>query len=261
MIGYGLNLSASGALTALYRMDVMANNLANISTVGFKPELAMARQREAARPEDGLGFLPSNALLEQLGGGVMNAPNRISFSQGPLQTTGNPLDVAIDGEGFFVLRDTAASDADRFLVTRDGRFTMNQNRELVSTSSGMPVMDNQNRPIVLDGTGDVQIGPDGGIRQNGQQVAQLGVVALDDLARIAKGPGGTFIAPPDVMQRRRTAPGLVKQHALEGAAVDPIRAMLSVTGAGKAAEANFGMIQSHDRLMERAINSLGRVQA
>jgi flagellar basal-body rod protein FlgF len=263
MMTYGLHLSASGALTSLYQMDVMSNNLANISTVGFKPELAMARQREAVRGEDGLSTAPGAAakMLERLGGGVMSAPNRVSFQQGPLQSTGNPLDVAIEGDGFFVIRDVAAAEGDRFVLTRDGRFTLDPQGRLISSTTGMPVMDQRNRPITLTAQGNVVIAPDGRIMQNGEAVAQLSVVSLDDTSRVRRGAPGTFIAPGDVMERRRPATGAIKQYAVEGAAVDPIRAMMSVTDAGRAAEANMGMMQSHDRLMDRAINGLGRVQA
>jgi flagellar basal-body rod protein FlgF len=169
--------------------------------------------------------------------------------------------VAVSGSGFFVLRDITAPQGDRMVLTRDGRFTLNTRGELISSATGMPVMDSGNRPINLNGEGGVAIGPDGMVRQNGVEVAQLGVVSLDDLSRVRKGRQGTFIAPADVMSRRRPATGQVKQYMVEGAAVDPVRAMLSVTDAGRAAEANFGMIQSHDRLMDRAINGLGRVQA
>jgi flagellar basal-body rod protein FlgF len=260
MMSYGLNLSASGALTSLYRMDVAAHNLTNISTVGFKPELAMARQRQAARDEDGLGWLPSNLMLERLGGGVMNAPNRIDFAQGPLQATGNPMDLAIEGEGFFVVRDSTSEAGDRHVLTRDGRFTLDPRGQLISSATGMAVMDDRNRPIVLGGRGEIAIGLDGTIREGGQEIARLGVVALDDMTSVRRGVPGTFVAPADVMERRRAAQGQVRQHTVEGAAVDPIRAMMSVTDAGRAAEANFSMIQSHDRIMDRAINGLGRVQ-
>lgn len=261
MMGYGLNLSASGALTSLYRMDVLANNLSNISTVGFKPELAMARQRQSAREEDGLMWLPSDLMLERLGGGVMNAPNRISFEQGPLQSTSNPLDLAIQGDGFFILRDVAGDDADRFVLTRDGRFTLDRDGRLISAITGMPVMDARHRPITLSGSGQVEVGPDGTIRQGGAEVAQLALMSIPDKSSLRRGAPGTFIASADALGRRRAATGLIKQHTIEGAAVDPIRAMMSVTEAGKAAESNFGMIQSHDRLMDRAINGLGRVLA
>lgn len=66
---YGIQLAASGALTSLYRTDVLANNLANINTAGFKPDMVYTRQRDTARVEDDLPFLPTDDLLERLGAG------------------------------------------------------------------------------------------------------------------------------------------------------------------------------------------------
>ncbi|NJL35078.1 MAG: hypothetical protein HC893_16000 [Chloroflexaceae bacterium] len=85
---YGIQLSVSGILTNLYKTDVAANNLANASTTGFKPEVATSKFRESAREEDGLGNYPSNELLERLGGGVHLQRNRTDHSQGGLERTG-----------------------------------------------------------------------------------------------------------------------------------------------------------------------------
>ena len=70
-MNYGMQISASGALSGLYRMDVFSNNLANINTTGFMPDVPVIRQRDAAAREDGLGAMPSNELVERLGAGVM----------------------------------------------------------------------------------------------------------------------------------------------------------------------------------------------
>ena len=64
---YGLQISTSGILTGMYRTNVLANNLANINTTGFKPDSAFTRQRAVVREEDGVYSLPSNRLLEKLG--------------------------------------------------------------------------------------------------------------------------------------------------------------------------------------------------
>lgn len=103
-MNYGLQISASGVLTSMYRQDVLANNLANMSTVGYKPDVPTTMLRDPARIEDDLGFMPSNDLIERLGAGVLSAPNRVSFAQGALETTNRPMDLAIEGDGFFVVR-------------------------------------------------------------------------------------------------------------------------------------------------------------
>lgn len=257
-MNYGLYISASGAASAMYRMDVAANNLSNINTVGFKPDRTVARQREAVRPEDGAWSLPSNVLLERLGGGVHMHPNRVSFEQGPIVTTNGELDLAIQGPGFLVARDETDKVGDRVRLTRDGRLSRNGRGQLVTAGDGKPILDVNNRAIQLP-EGGVAIGGDGSIRHKGQVVAQIQFIDVPDTARLIKIGHGMFQAPADALENRRAATGTLRQGQLEGAAIDPIQAMLAVKNAAGDADRNLGMIRHHDTLMDRAINTLGRV--
>ncbi|MEZ6235772.1 MAG: flagellar hook-basal body complex protein, partial [Phycisphaerales bacterium] len=135
MISYGIHLSASGALTSMHRQDVITNNLANARTPGFKPDIALQIARDPARIEDGLGNLPSNELLERLGGGTHVLPTIVSYAQGVLEQTDRPLDMAIRGDGFFAVRDAAAAardGGDGLRLTRDGRMTRSSDGLLVT---------------------------------------------------------------------------------------------------------------------------------
>ena len=89
-MNYGLYLSAAGVLTNSYRQDVFANNLANVNTVGFKPDLPVLRTRPPEAIEDPAPFGTSNDLLERLGGGVLAGPQRTSFAPGPVEQTHRP---------------------------------------------------------------------------------------------------------------------------------------------------------------------------
>lgn len=258
-MNYGMYVSGSGVLTSLYRMDVLSNNLANVGTVGFKADRPGVMQREAARAEDGLGFMPSNALLERLGAGVMSAGNRVSFTQGSLSTTGNPLDVAIRGDGFFVVQDSAGTGTERFRLTRDGRFTRDREGRLVSATTGMAVMDLGNRPIFIADDAPVSIDARGVIRQRNVEVARLQLVDVADRSRLAKVGHGMFRATGEAWSGRRAAGGLVVQNAVEESAVDPVEMMMRITDAGRAAESNMGMVNNHNQMLERAINTFGRV--
>lgn len=257
-MNYGMSLAASGALTSLYRIDVLANNVANMMTPGFKADLPAIRQRDVARTEDRLPFMPSSTLLERLGGGVMAAGNRMSFEQGSLITTGRPLDLAVQGDGFFVVRDQSDGGTERYLLTRNGSFTRDHQGRLASASTGQPVMDVTNRPIVLSDDAQVLIGADGTVRQNGQVVAQVQLAAVSDTSRLRKLGDSMFVAPTEVIGGRGRAAGEIRQGALEGSSVDAIAMTMAITEAQKAAEANTGMIQAYDRLMDRTINGLGR---
>ena len=121
-MNYGMYLSAAGVLTNMHRMDVMANNLANLGTVGFKADEVTFMTRAPERLDPGalsmMGGEPADPqwMLERLGGGQWAAPSRIDLRQGSLQRTGGNLDAAIEGDGFFVV---GSEDAPR--LTRDTR--------------------------------------------------------------------------------------------------------------------------------------------
>jgi flagellar basal body rod protein FlgG len=258
-MNYGLQLSASGVMTSLYRQDVVTNNLANVNTVGFKPDVVTTRQRDPASIEDNLPFLPTNTLIERLGGGVMMAPNRTAFTQGGIRQTNRDLDLAIKGEGFFVVSDASDGKTDRLRLMRDGRMTRDSRGRLVTISGGLPVMDVRNRPIVLPEAASVRVQPDGSIMADGQRVAQIQLTAVTDLDALDKRGGGLYFTDAQQMANRRPATGLIQQGAVEESAVNAIKALMDVTSASKAVAANAQMIRFHDQLMDRAINQLGRV--
>jgi flagellar basal body rod protein FlgG len=258
-MNYGIQLSASGALTAMYRQDVAANNLANMDTAGFKPDIAATRQRPVVREEDSVWNLPSNALLERLGGGLLLAPNRVDFGQGALQRTGNSLDVAIQGDGFMVVRDDTDTSGDRLRLTRDGRLTRDRNGRLVSAATGQPVLDPQNRPIRIPDGPQVVIEENGLIRQGKETIGQIALIDVPDRAKLTKLGNSLFNAPADAINARTPSTGALKQFHIEQSGVDEFRALMAVSSAAREVETNIGMIQSQDRMIERAISSLGRV--
>src|SRR5260221_12170514 len=117
---YGLYLSATGVLTNSYRQDVIANNLANSETVGFKKDLALFQQRRTEAQERGFGA-GSNALLEGLGGGGYASPTRVDTSQGDLGPAGSNLDVGGEGTGNFNVNDNGQAP-----LSADGRFSLDR---------------------------------------------------------------------------------------------------------------------------------------
>ncbi len=253
-MSYGLNISASGLMTSIYAQEVWANNLANMDTPGFKPDIPSPMPRHAVVQEDGVGYLPSNKLLERLGGGTLMNRNRVDFSQGALKPTGGPLDLAINGTGFFVTADAAGGQR----LTRDGRFSQLPDGTMVTATGGLPVLDVNNRPIRL-GPGSVHISGDGAVQQGGKVIAKLRIVDVADLDRLRKLDKGQFAADPAVMAAARPASGTVTQFSIEESAADEINALMRMTSAARDVEGNISMIQAHDRLMDRAINGLGRV--
>jgi len=257
-MNYGMEISASAALTAVYRQEVLTNNLSNLNTVGFKPDIAGTMQRDPARVEDGLWDLPSNDLLEKLGAGVLSAPNRISFKQGPLTTTGNPLDLAVEGDGFLVIREQIDANTERLRLSRDGRLARDSRGRLVLAGNGLPVLDTANRTITIPDAAEVKIDPHGTIRADGVEIAQIQLADVPDRSRLVKYGEGMFTTSNNQMESRFPASGRIQQAHIEGSAVDPIDALLKMTSAARAAQGAFGMISTQDRLVERAISTLGR---
>lgn len=253
----GMYISASGAATSMYRMDVLANNLGNATTAGFKADIPMVRQRSAARAEDGLGSMASSALLERLGGGAHIVPNRINLTQGPLKSTSSPLDVAIEGDGFFAVQGSPDADGSRTRLTRDGRFVRNREGLLV-TSEGLPVLDDGLSPIRLLEGARVVIDGDGTIRQGGATIAKLAVIDVPDDDRLYKSEGGTLSAPAGDLDSSRAGRGLVRQYHVEESSVDEIATLMRLTDAQRSVESNITMIQTSDRINDRLVNTFAR---
>ena len=256
-MSYGLQISASGVMAALYRQDVWANNLANLDSVGFKADLPSTYARPAVRQEDGVGTLPSNTLLEKLGAGAMLNPNRINFEQGTLRTTGNRLDVGVEGRGFLVVQD--ASDAQNpQRLTRDGRMTRNTSGELVMATTGLPVLDRAGQRISLPAWGEVKIDGDGTVQVSGRTVAQLAFIDVGNTRSLRKAGHSMFFAPREELASPQRATGTLRQGMVEESSIDEVRALLAVTNASRDVDANVDIMRAHDRMMERAIASLGR---
>lgn len=264
-MNYGYQIAASGLMTAMFRQDVAANNLANIETVSFKPDRAFTIPRDAARIEDHLGDVPSNKLLERLGAGVLMAPTQTDFSQGALDRTGNPLDVAIQGRGFFAVAAGPAVGAagQQVRLTRDGRLTLNDKGDLVTVTGGRNVLDVSGRPIRLEPGLPIEINGDGTIRQGGSEVARMQVVNVTNTALLRKVGHNLYMAPSDAYNTSDTGFGageLVQGH-VEHSAVDPIRAMMAAQDAAYDVNNATRLLSIQDEITGRLINSFGRVSA
>ena len=249
-------ISGSGLLTSLSRQDAFTSNLANVNTVGFKPLVPTVRQRDVASVEDGLPQMASNRLLEQLGAGALLGPSQVSFKPGPL-IEGGELDVAIEGEGFFVVEGGGVGGP---RLTRDGRLALDDRGRLVQAASGRAMLGAGGQPVFLPRDTPVEIDAEGRIYDaEGRVLAQLSVVDVADRWRLAPEGEGLLGAPAGVLENAVPATGRVAHRYVESSAVDPIDALRDITSAASAVSANTAMIDFQDRLMDRAINALGRV--
>ncbi|MCH2160701.1 MAG: flagellar hook-basal body protein [Phycisphaerales bacterium] len=255
-MNYGLWMSAAGLGSQMYRQDVLANNLANSQTTAFKPDFAQTVERPPAREEFGQ-LITSQELLEQLGGGVLLDRTWTDFSQGALEQSGNPLDVALDGKGFFMVRDEAGED----MLTRAGIFQRGQTGHLVD-GEGRQVLSPKGRPIRLPdiAEGAIAIGRDGSMStEGGRAFGQIAIVDADP--RNLRKEGGNLYA-----YTGKETPGAIdpsatqlRQGWTEASAIDPVMEMSKLIDSSRAIQANSRLIGIHDEVMNLTINRLGAI--
>ena len=252
---YGLYLSATGVVTSSYRQDVIANNLANSETVGFKRDLAMFRQRLPADQEQGTSTPGlSNQLLDKIGGGTFAEPTYVDRSDGTLRPTGNPADVALTGPGFF----TVAGPDNKTMLTRDGRFRINSAGKLtLMNDQANPVLNPKGQPIQLDPTAVFSVDASGNITQYGQIVNQLGVVDVDHNVPLAKS-GDSLLSVPDGTPMTAIDPRL-EPAAVEESNVDPATELAALMDTQRQLEANANMIHYQDTTLGELVNTVGKV--
>jgi flagellar basal body rod protein FlgG len=248
---YGLYLSATGIMTSSHRQDVIANNLANSETSGFKRDEPVFRQRltaanESRRPGDW-----SDSVLEGLGGGLFVEPSHIDFKQGGIEQTGSPLDVAIQGDGFF-----AVDDKGKTRLTRDGRFQLDRTGSLIVTG-GQRVLDKKMRPITLSTEAPVRIDRSGNILQGDEVVASLGVFDVPDKGKMTK-LGNNLMGYPNPGQINRIE-GTVHSEFIESSNVEPTDEMAQLMDSQRQLEANANMIHTQDSMLQLLVNNVGKI--
>jgi flagellar basal-body rod protein FlgG len=233
----GLYIAASGMLAELARQDQLANDLANTATPGYKAD----RSTQASFADALIVNERTGAPIGSLPYGTAISSVQTDFAQGAFKETGEPLDVALDGDGFFSVK-TAAG----VRYTRDGQFSLDAKGTLVN-ASGYPVLDDKGNPIVITGTQAPTIGPDGSITVGGKAVAKLAVVTLDG----ARKQGDTLFDGKTGAAPKETA---VRQGYLEASAVNVAQAMVDMITSMRAYESTQRVIHAIDETLGRGIN-------
>ncbi|MBN2212019.1 MAG: flagellar basal-body rod protein FlgF [Sedimentisphaerales bacterium] len=251
---YGLYQSVAGALANSYRQDVVANNLANVDTVAFKRDLALlqARPTESATSGD---RRHTTALLEQLGGGTFALPTWTDFTPGALEETGNKLDVALTGRGFFMV-----DDGGQTKYTRDGRFRINDQNQLVTQTQGLVVLDNSGNPIEVDRARlDVLVVDESGsISQGSDVLGQLGVVDFSDTKALKK-EGNNFYTSAGGAPKAVGTETLVKQGMLESSGVSEVSELVNLIRVQRLFQSNFNMLKIQDQVLNQAVTRLAAI--
>lgn len=250
---YGVYQSAAGLQLNQYRQAVLANNLANVDTVGFKHDLTVVRERRVASREQPAQAMGADPLWEGITGGSLVAPTYTSQAQGTLEETDGRLDVALQGEGFFCVQ-----DGDQVRYTRDGRFAVNESGELV-TASGRQVLGEGGAPIVVPGNavGRVRITAGGEVRAGETAFGRVQVVGFENPSLLRK--TGANLYEPLGGAVPGQAQATLRPGYVEKSTVDPASAMVSMIQVSRAYEMNATLVGLADTTLGRAVNDIARL--
>lgn len=235
----GLYVSLSAQISLERRLETIAANVANANTPGYRVDGVTFSTELAKAGDSKVSF-------------VDQGQNFVSRRSGPLIATGNPLDMAIQGDGWFAVKSEGKT-----VYTRDGRMTMDDSGGLISMT-GAPVLDAANAPIQLDpSAGAPSIGRDGMITQNGRQIGVVGLFQLDPDANLIRAGTSGFTsdkAAQPILDFRTNA---VIQSSIEGANVDPVREMTRLIEISRNFDGVTNGVTQTETSLQDAIKMLG----
>ena len=258
-----LYTAATGMEALETKLDVIANNLANVNTTGFKRGRAnfedlFYRHEKLPGSQDSAGNLTPTGI--SIGLGVAVSSIQTDHEQGAFQVTGNPLDVAIEGDGFFQVADTTGE----LLYTRAGNFSINANGQLVMGSASTGRLLQPPTAIPPDAT-EIVISPEGivSVRQPGvsalSQVGQLqigrfpnpeGLLKLGENLYAETDASGTVTLGTPGQQGL----GRLRQTALEASNVNPVEELIDLITTQRSFELNSQCVQAGDQMLQLVAN-------
>ncbi|HZK34594.1 MAG TPA: flagellar hook-basal body complex protein [Bacillota bacterium] len=248
----GLYTAATGMIVQERKMENVSQNLANVETGAFKRQEVLARSYDNVNISNKANS-PDNrrAPIGQLQLGVMIDDVHTDFDQGQLNQTNKPLDLAIDGDGFFTILLPNGQHA----YSRDGSFTVNR-EGLVTTKKGYPVLDTQMRGIYVD-TEDIAIDERGLIRLADGSTAQLNIVDFPEIQTLDK--LGENMYTVGVGQLVQADEFILRQGFLEQSNINPLDELVKMIEISRSFESNQRVIQSLDETLGKAVNEVGRL--
>ena len=236
----GLYIAASGMLAEQVRQDQIANDLANASTPGYKPD----RAAQGAFNEMLLHNSSTGAAVGSLALDTGIVELRTDLTQGPLSQTGNPLDLALSGDGFFAVQTPGGVG-----YTRDGQFTTDAKGQL-TTVTGFTVLATNGKPITIADPSSVTVAPDGTVTSNGKTAGRIDVVSLTNAVK----QGDTLFSGTPGARPQGTQ---VEQGYIEGSGVEPARAMVDMIASLRAYEASQRVLHAIDDTLGEATSRVG----
>ncbi len=228
--------------TALRRqMSVVANNLANMNTPAFKGENLMFVEH-VVKSKGNESFIPSKLSYAR------DVAQFTDVSEGPLLSTGNDLDVAIKGDGYFVIE-----SEDQEFYSRNGRFQLNGEGQLVN-QQGFSVLSDAGAPFIFGPTDTkISIAKDGTISTNNGDLGRIRIVTFEDQQRLTREGAGLYSSEQEPEDAE--TPALI-QGALEGSNVEPILELTRMIETHRAFDSTRKLIEREDSRQKKMIEQL-----
>ena len=252
----GLYTSALGMTTMMRKMNVTADNIANVNTTGFKKDKIATRSftDELLKRLDDPGDKPYHDVpIGHVSQGVFIDDIYTDFSNGSFRKTAAPLDLAIAGNGFFCVSYADRTGQSIEMYTRDGSFSLGRDG-LLLTKDGNPVLGGNG--MIRIPPGHITINEDGSIYSNGEYVDTLKMTDFVDSHELRKRENNMFAATNRA--RQTSFNGIINSGYLENSNVTPIHEMADMITTTRAFETNQRVIIIHDTILGRIANDIGR---
>ncbi|MCR4605507.1 MAG: flagellar hook-basal body protein [Eubacterium sp.] len=255
----GLYTAWTGMVNEQKRMDVLSNNMANATTVGFKLDKSTSQafdQVLGIKIRDGSEAY-HNQAIGHLSLGVKIGETYTDHAQGSIRGTGGTYDCALSGSGFFTIKVTTASGEEKTRYTRDGRFTLTKEGKLVD-ADGNAVQGKSGDIYIPTDSKSVTISPQGLITADGETIDSLQITDFEDY-RYLKKFGNTMFEPVEGANSFDASAQVIQGYT-EQSNVNVVKEMVDMITVTRAYEANQKVIRSYDTMIQSAANDIGRVQ-
>ncbi len=234
----GTYVAISAQIAMERRLDAIASNIANVNTAGYRAVGVRFTTELQQAGQDQVNFASSGETY-------------VVRNQGPITRTGDSLDVAIEGDGWFGLETPQGT-----VYTRDGRFHMTANGDLQSVN-GYSVVDSGGSPITLDASGGpINISEDGGINQGGKKLGAIGLFLIPADATLTRHDNSGVISDKPADPVEDMTANSVRQGYIEGSNVNPIMEMTRLIEASRAFDQASTAIDQNDQVSQEAIKTL-----
>ncbi|MCK5127153.1 MAG: flagellar basal-body rod protein FlgF [candidate division Zixibacteria bacterium] len=242
----GIQKAASGMIPQLKKQEISANNIANATTPGFKKDSTFIKELDSATK----AAMPKRSDWEQ----PMIDQIYTDYSQGTFNKTGNPLDVAIDGEGFFILETIDGTDRQ---YSRNGSFSIDTEGFLVN-SDGMRIL-GDGGPIAAGTGSSIMIDESGQVIIDGNVVGSLSVVDFADKSALRKTGATGFIAD-ETLEPIPSDQFTIRQGYLEQSNINVIKEMVGMIITMRNFETASKLIQTQDDSLQTLFNEVGKTR-